>query len=96
MKFGSAEAEVLLKKVSSFGDPRLYAVSIVADALSHSEQPLVPETVLGGGGSGMDGQGGGMLGVLMSLMVADRLGKQVLPATTYNQPPVEKDGNGKK
>jgi uncharacterized membrane protein YqiK len=96
MKVGSAEAEVLLKKVSSFGDPRLYAVSIVADALSHSEQPLVPETVLGGG-TGTDGQGGGMLGVLMSLMVADRLGKQVLPASTYNQPPAHAgDGNGSK
>ena len=67
---GTAEAEVLRKKVESFGDPKLYAVSIVADALSQSQQPLVPATMLGGGGEGQ----GNMLSVLMSLLVADKLG----------------------
>jgi uncharacterized membrane protein YqiK len=67
---GTAEADVLRKKVESFGDPKLYAVSIVADALSQSQQPLVPATMLGGGGEGQ----GNMLSVLMSLLVADKLG----------------------
>lgn len=66
---GAAEAEVLQKKVQSFGDSRLYAVSVVADALSRSQQPLVPETVLGDGG----GQSG-LLGTLMSLLVAEKMG----------------------
>jgi uncharacterized membrane protein YqiK len=86
MKVGSAEAEVLQKKVASFGDPRLYAVSVVADQLAHSKQPLVPETVLGGSADGQSG----MLGVLMNLLVAERLGKQI--GTTYNSAPAT-DGN---
>jgi uncharacterized membrane protein YqiK len=81
-RVGSAEADVLQKKVASFGDPKLYAVSIVADALAHSQQPLVPETMLASGGEGP--QGGGMLGILMSLLVADRLGVPV------NNKPAEK------
>lgn len=66
---GSAEAKVLSQKVESFGDSKLYAISLVADSLSHSQQPLVPETMLGG-----DGGQGGMLGTLMSLLVAEKLG----------------------
>jgi uncharacterized membrane protein YqiK len=68
---GSAEAQVLQKKVDSFGDSRLYAVSLVADALSHSQQPFVPETMFA---SGEGAQGTGMLGVLMSLLVAEKIG----------------------
>jgi uncharacterized membrane protein YqiK len=34
-KIGQAEAQVLLKKVASFGDPRLYAMSLVSEA--HTE-----------------------------------------------------------
>ncbi|HEX3316357.1 MAG TPA: hypothetical protein VHR72_15770 [Gemmataceae bacterium] len=71
---GTAEADVLRKKVESFGDPKLYAVSIVADALSRSQQPVVPATMLGGG----EGQGN-MLSVLMSLLVADKLGVRAVP-----------------
>ncbi len=75
---GTAEAQVLQKKVDSYGDPKLYAISVVADALSHSQQPLVPETMLGSGGEGSQG---GMLGVLMSLLVAEKLGVKVgIPA----------------
>ena len=69
---GTAEAEVLQKKVMSSGDLRLYAVSIVASALAASQQPLVPTTMLSGAGDGS--QAGGMLGVLMSLMVSEKLG----------------------
>lgn len=71
---GTAEASVLQKKVESFGDPRLYAISLVADAMSHSQQPLVPEMMLGGSG---EGNGNGMLGTLMSLLVAEKIGVKV-------------------
>ena len=74
---GSAEADVLQKKVMSSGDPRLYAMSIVASALAASQQPLVPATMLAGGGEGA--QAGGMLGILMSLIVSDKLG---IPVTS--------------
>ena len=73
---GSAEADVLLKKVASYGDPKLYALSVVAQALSKSEQPLVPATMLSSGG---DGTQMGMLGTLMSLLVAEKMGVQVGP-----------------
>ncbi|WP_010585758.1 SPFH domain-containing protein [Schlesneria paludicola] len=76
---GSAEADVLLKKVASYGDPKLYALSVVAQALSKSEQPLVPATMLSSGG---DGTQIGMLGTLMSLLVAEKIGVNIGP-----QPP---------
>lgn len=72
---GLAEADVLHKKVESFGDGKLYAISLVADALSHSEQPLVPQTMFSAGSDG-----GGMLGTLMSMLVAEKAGVKILPA----------------
>lgn len=70
---GEAEAGVLRKKVESFGDGRLYAVSIVADALSKSVQPLVPETVFSSGNNE-----NGMLGTLMSMLVAEKAGIKLI------------------
>jgi uncharacterized membrane protein YqiK len=70
---GQAEAEVLRKKVESFGDPRLYAISLVADAMSHSQQPLVPETMFASGGDGQIG----MLGTLMTMLVAEKAGVKI-------------------
>src|SRR6185503_19569389 len=40
---GEAEAAVLTRKVQSYGDPRLYALGLVAEHLSRSSQPLVPQ-----------------------------------------------------
>ena len=51
MQIGLSEASVLLRKIASFGDPRLYALSMVAEHLSHSRQPLVPERVFMAGGT---------------------------------------------
>jgi uncharacterized membrane protein YqiK len=72
---GGAEADVLTRKVHSYGDPRLYALSLVAEHLSHSSQPLVPQQMFVGGENGA-GQhsGGGALSVLLNLLVAERLG----------------------
>jgi uncharacterized membrane protein YqiK len=78
LQIGLSEAMVLLRKINSFGDPRLYALSGVAEHLAHSSQPLVPERVFvaGMGADGTNGAGGpgGMLGLLVSLLVAEKAG----------------------
>jgi hypothetical protein len=85
-----SEASVLVRKIQSFSDPRLYALSVVAQNLARSSQPLVPERVFiagGGGGNGhaADGlpigagatAGTGLLGMLLSLLVAEKSGFDV-------------------
>jgi uncharacterized membrane protein YqiK len=91
---GLSEASVLVRKIESFSDPRLYALSIVAQNLARCTQPLVPERVFiagGAGGAGTDGQpgaaaaaGSGLLGMLVSLLVAEKSGFQLVdqPATS--------------
>jgi hypothetical protein len=87
---GLSEASVLIRKIQSFSDPRLYALSIVAQNLARSSQPLVPERVFiaGGGGNGHGGEGlpaglggasagTGLLGMLLSLLVAEKSGFDV-------------------
>jgi uncharacterized membrane protein YqiK len=76
MQIGLAEASVLLRKIGSFGDPRLYALSVVAEHLSKSQQPLVPERMFVAGGSNSEApnSSSGMLGTLMSLLVAEKSG----------------------
>jgi uncharacterized membrane protein YqiK len=76
MQVGLSEASVLLRKIGSFGDPRLYALAVVAEHLSHSSQPLVPERVFSAGGNGEASQGTGLLGVLINLLVAEKSGFQ--------------------
>jgi hypothetical protein len=81
MQVGLSEASVLLRKIGSFGDPRLYAMNQVAEHLSHSNQPLVPERVFVAGANGQDGQSAapshGLLGLLISLLVAEKSGFQL-------------------
>jgi uncharacterized membrane protein YqiK len=77
LQVGLAEATVLLRKIASFGDPRLYALAQVSDYLSHSTQPLVPERVFMASSNGENGHGGGgqgMLGMLINLLVAEKAG----------------------
>jgi uncharacterized membrane protein YqiK len=76
MQTGLSEASVLMRKISSFGDPRLYALSVVAEHLAQSKQPLVPERVFVAGGGTEPGQAGGMLGLLFNLLVAEKSGFQ--------------------
>jgi hypothetical protein len=80
LQVGLSEVAVLLQKIGSFGDPRLYALTLAAEHLSKSEQPLVPERVFVAGGNG-DGHGPtsagqGLLGTLISLLVAEKSGFQ--------------------
>jgi uncharacterized membrane protein YqiK len=76
-EIGQAEAEVLTRKIASFADPRLYALSVVAEHLSHSTQPLVPQQVFMSGGSSGGGKHAaslGMVSTLVDLMVAEKSG----------------------
>ena len=80
LQVGLAEASVLLRKIASYGDPRLYALALAAEHLSGSAQPLVPERlfVAGGGEEGRDKAAGtGLLGLLISLLVAEKSGFQL-------------------
>jgi len=77
MQVGLSEAAVQLKKISSYGDPRLYALAEVAGSLATSVQPLVPQRLfVSGGGDGKvdSGAGQGMLGLLVNLLVAEKSG----------------------
>lgn len=70
---GEAEADVLRQKVASYGDPKLYALSLVTQHLSQSQQPLVPQHLFVTGGK--DGSSGSsLLSTLLTLLVADRVG----------------------
>ncbi|HEX5105231.1 MAG TPA: SPFH domain-containing protein [Pirellulaceae bacterium] len=56
VQMGLADAAVLMQKVASYGDPRLFALSQVGTQLAKSTQPLVPERVfIAGGPSGETG-----------------------------------------
>jgi len=78
LQIGLSEAAVLLRKISSYGDPRLYALALVAEHMAASKQPLVPERVfLAGGAEGSPAGANptnGMLGMLIQLLVAEKSG----------------------
>ena len=77
MQIGLSEASVLLRKIGSFGDPRLYALAVVAEQLAQSKQPLGPERLVVSGANGTQGDAAqGLLGTLMSLLVAEKSGFQ--------------------
>lgn len=81
LQVGLAEAAVLMRKVGSYGDPRLYALSQVSQLLAESKQPLVPERVFVAGGSceggGTTTAAPGILGLLLQLLVAEKSGFQL-------------------
>ena len=85
---GEAEVAVLLRKIQSFSDPRLYALTQVANQLANSTQPLVPQRVFiagsngpsSGGSGGADHAAQGLFGLLISLMVAEKSGFQLSEA----------------
>jgi uncharacterized membrane protein YqiK len=82
LQVGQAEAAVLLRKIQSYSDPRLYALAMVAAQLAESKQPLVPERVFmtgGNGGSGSSDSNGldagqGVFGLLLNLLIAEKSG----------------------
>jgi uncharacterized membrane protein YqiK len=83
MQIGLSEASVLMRKIASFGDPRLYALSLITEQLTHSSQPLVPERVFLAGSQGDsagNGSTSGLLGLLLNLLVAEKSGFQPVDA----------------
>ena len=68
---------MLQRKIASYGDPRLFALTFASRELAHSTQPLVPERLFmtsnGGESAGSPGDQG-LLGTLLGLLVADRAG----------------------
>jgi uncharacterized membrane protein YqiK len=76
MQIGLSESAVLMKKIASFGDPRLYALALVAEHFSKSTQPLVPSRVfMTGASSGSEaGTTQGMMGQLIGMLLAEKSG----------------------
>ena len=62
--------ERLVGKVASFGDPRLYAMSLVSEILSKSQQPIVPRQVFTSGD-----QDASLVGTLLRLVTAEKIGE---------------------
>jgi len=76
---GLSEAAVLFQKVRAYGDPRLFALNLVAEQFAHSSQPLVPERLfITGAGSGGNAPGSqletSVVGPLLTLLLAERTG----------------------
>jgi uncharacterized membrane protein YqiK len=73
---GLAEAAVFLQKIRAYGDPRLFALNLVAEQFSKSSQPLVPERTFMVSGKEGDGKPGefGLLNQLVALLLAEKSG----------------------
>lgn len=90
---GIAQAAALQRLVTAYGDPRLYALVLAAQAISQSKQPLVPERVFNGGGGGAGGgpngdnkiMGSNVLGDLVSMLLAQN---SVFSSTKQEESPV--------
>ena len=68
---GMAEAEVLQKKINSFGSPQLYALSQVAAVLANGKHPLVPASLIIQGGSDTEVN---TVSLLLGLLTAEKTG----------------------
>lgn len=80
-QIGLAEAQVNLKKIQAYGDPRLFTLNMVTEQLSKSQQPLVPQRLMLMGGKGQDGLASSSLaGSLIGLLLADKAGLGITPA----------------
>lgn len=73
---GLAEAAVSLQKIRAYGDPRLFALNLMAEHFSKSAQPLVPERLLMMAGGHEDGEGGNtnLFSQLLGLMLSEKAG----------------------
>ena len=76
---GEAEARVSELKVEALGDPRLYAMNLMATQLAQSVQPLVPErlVILGGQGEGNASPQTSLFQTLMSVLTTWQATQQV-------------------
>ncbi len=75
LQIGLSEAVVLMRKIRSLGDPRLYTLQEVAAKLASSQQPLVPERLFVTSNSSDEANvGAGTLQTLLQLLVAEKSG----------------------
>ncbi|MBS0204622.1 MAG: hypothetical protein JSS49_17090 [Planctomycetes bacterium] len=83
LQVGLAEASVLQRKIASYGDPRLFALTFASRELAQSAQPLVPERLFttSCGSETAEPMGQGLLGTLLSLLVAEKSGFSPLAGT---------------
>jgi hypothetical protein len=91
MQIGESEAAVLTQKIKGFGDPRLYAMSVLAEKLSKSRQPLVPDRMFV---TGSDASSSGLLGTLLNLLVAEKSGMLSDPSILSEAVPSAVEGSG--
>ncbi len=75
LAIGQAEATVQRLKVESFGDPKFYAMYLVAGELANSTQPLVPTSIISSGEGGTNG----LLTTLLNMIVSEKA-KAAVPA----------------
>jgi uncharacterized membrane protein YqiK len=77
-QMGLAEASVFLQKIRAYGDPRLFALNLVADHFARSAQPIVPERllVMGGGAAGekLDLGSSNVFSQFLTLLLAEKSG----------------------
>lgn len=75
---GLSEAAVFLQKIRAYGDPRLFALGLVADQFAKSAQPIVPERLLvmgtRGDGEKLDLGSSNVLSQLLTLLLAEKAG----------------------
>jgi len=84
-QMGLAEASVFLQKIRAYGDPRLFALNLVADHFARSAQPIVPERllVMGGGAAGekVDLGSSNVFSQFLTLLLAERSGMGLTEGT---------------
>jgi len=84
-QMGLAEASVFLQKIRAYGDPRLFALNLVADHFARSAQPIVPERllVMGGGAAGekMDLGSSNVFSQFLTLLLAEKSGMGLTEGT---------------
>ncbi|MGX5847412.1 SPFH domain-containing protein [Mesorhizobium sp. PL10] len=89
---GLAEAEATEKKVAAFGGPdyQLHSQVLIrfAEAIETGRLPIVPQIQIGATG-GEKGAANGLVEMMLSMLVADRVGPQTLPDEIPE--PVEQD-----
>ncbi len=76
LQVGLAEANVLQQKIASYGDPRLFALTLASRQLARSTQPLVPERlfVTSAAADANNPTGQGLVETLLGLLVAEKSG----------------------
>lgn len=81
-QMGLSEAAVFMQKIRAYGDPRLFALAMVAEHFATSKQPIVPERLFVTGGAEGSGvlTGTNVFNQLITLLLAERAG--VAPTDT--------------